>query len=377
MTSPPLAPPRIEPYEPPPPPHWAWRIVKLVVIVVLIGVVFVVGRDFAENLAVEVSPDPDEAGVATGRETDVAIPAGASARAIAILLEQEGVVEDAGAFELSVRRSGQASELKAGRYTLVSGAAYDSLIEALVAGPTPVEVYRVRVVEGLDIESMLVTLAEQTPFTVAQMRATLLNGSVISSYLPKADTLEDVAEIARWEGLLFPDTYEFRADATADEVLQRLARTLETRIEEIDWTAFDETELTRYDALIIASLIEREAKLDEDRPLISSVIHNRLREGILLQVDATVIYAIGENRGRVLESDLEIDSPYNTYRVVGLPPTPIGGVRLASIEAAANPADTEFQYYVLADLSGKHGFSVTLEEHNEKVAAAREAGILP
>ncbi len=377
MTSPPLAPQQLEPYEPPPPPHWGWRILKAVIVVLLVIVAFVVGRDIAERLAIQASPDETEAGVDVGEEIDIEIPAGASARAIATLLEDEGVIADASTFELAVRRSGRAADLKAGRYTLVAGADDDSIIEALVAGPTPVEVYRVTVVEGLDLGSMLDSLADQTPYSRAELDATLLDGGVFSSFLPEDELPAGVPEIARWEGLLFPDTYEFRADATPEEILQRLARTLENRVGSVDWDDFEETDLTRYEGLIIASLIEREAKLDEDRPLISSVIHNRLAAGMQLQVDATVIYAIGENRGRVLESDLEVESPYNTYRIPGLPPTPIGGVRLASIDAAANPAETGFFYYVLADESGAHAFSVTLEEHNAKVAEARAAGVIP
>ena len=107
------------------------------------------------------------------------------------------------------------------------------------------------------------------------------------------------------------------------------------------------------------------------------MIANRLDAGIALQLDATVIYALGENPGRVLESDLQIDSPWNTYKVAGLPPTPIGGVRVSSLEAAASPANTQFFYYVLVSVEGKHGFSETLEEHNAKIAKAKADGVLP
>lgn len=379
MTSPPLAPQQTEPGDRPPSPvDWAWRMAKLIVIVALIAVIFVVGRDLAQRLGEELSPDPDAAsGVVAGREVDFEIPPGASARAIAAILEEEGIVADADSFEVAVQASGKAGQLKAGRYTLVSGASNDALIDALVAGPAPVEVYRVTVVEGLRISSMLASLAEQTPYDAEDLEEALLGGTVFSSLLPQAPLPDGVPEIQAWEGLLFPDTYEYRSDASPEEILQRMARTMETRMDEVDWVAFEEQGFTRYEGIIIASLIEREAKLQEDRPLISSVIHNRLEDEVPLQIDATVIYAIGENRGRVLDADLEVDSPYNTYRVRGLPPTPIGGVGRASLDAAAAPADTEFFYYVLIDEEGKHGFSVTLEEHNQKVAEARAAGVLP
>ena len=378
MTSPPLAPQQLEPQDQPPRPVvWAWSVAKFIIVVALIAIVFVVGRDFAQRLAVQVSPDPnDDPGVVAGIEVDLEVPPGASARAIAAILEEEGVVADATSFELSVQASGKAAQLKAGRYVLVSGSSHDDLIEALVAGPAPIEVYRVTIVEGLRMSAMLESLAEQSPYTVEELEETLLSGAVFSSFLPE-ELGDDVTGLQAWEGLLFPDTYEFRADAAPEEILQRLASTLENRIDSVDWSGFDDLGLTLYDGLIIASLIETEAKLDDDRPLISSVIHNRIDAGTLLQIDATIIYAIGENRGRVLDADLEIDSPYNTYQIIGLPPTPIGGVRLASLEAAALPAETDFFYYVVVDEDGRHGFSVTLEEHNQKVAAARDAGILP
>ena len=106
------------------------------------------------------------------------------------------------------------------------------------------------------------------------------------------------------------------------------------------------------------------------------MITNRLEDGIALQIDATIIYALGVNPGEVTIADLEIESPYNTYLYPGLPPTPIGGVRVASLEAAASPAETEYYYYVLIDSDGTHGFSETLEEHNAKKEAAKEAGVL-
>ena len=132
-----------------------------------------------------------------------------------------------------------------------------------------------------------------------------------------------------------------------------------------------------YEAIVIASLIEAEAGVDEDRPLIASVIYNRLDRGQALQIDATVQYALPERKARLTFEDLEVDSPYNTYQIVGLPPTPIATPSLASLEAAAAPSDTEFLFYVLADESGRHAFAETAEEFEELVAQARRDGILP
>ncbi len=208
------------------------------------------------------------------------------------------------------------------------------------------------------------------------MRDTLLSGAVISGLLPE-ELPEGTDPLVAWEGLLAPDTYDFVIDADPVDILQRMADTLETRVDRQNWTALTDLGLTPYDGLVLASLIEREAKLDIDRDLISSVIYNRLGEGMLLQIDATVIYALGQNPGRVLESDLEIDSPWNTYKVAGLPPTPIGGVRQASLNAAAQPAETGFFFYVLATEEGLHAFAETFDEHQANIAEARANGILP
>jgi UPF0755 protein len=134
--------------------------------------------------------------------------------------------------------------------------------------------------------------------------------------------------------------------------------------------------LTPYDGLIIASMIEREARLDEERPIIASVVVNRLDVGMLLQIDATVVYAVGGTTELTLD-DLAIDSPYNTYRYPGLPPTPIAGVRLASLAAAAAPAETDFIYYVLTGEDGSHSFTDDFDEFLRFQEQARLDGVIP
>jgi UPF0755 protein len=358
------------------PPWWVWRIVQVVAVLILIAVVFAGLKAAAGRFADAVGAPPETTSpVAIGNEVTVTIPAGASARLIATLLEDQGIIAHGEDFEDAVSALGVASRLKAGDYALVSGTGVDEIIDILVAGPAPVETIDLTVIEGLTIDEMLASLADQTDFTVEELAAPLLDGTVTSPYLPEAAP-EGSEELARWEGLLAPDTYEFRADADPATIVGRLAQTLTDRANAVDWTALEELELTPYDGLIIASLVEREAKLDEERPLIASVIANRLELGIALQIDATIIYALGENRGEVLLEDLEIDSPYNTYLNPGLPPTPIAGVRVASLEAAAAPADTEYLYYVLIDTDGTHGFSATLEEHNRLKEQAKADGVL-
>lgn len=351
---------------------WLLKFGGVVVVVLLIAAFGArVARDLAQKFpAVAETVAPGLSG-----ETALTVPAGASARTIGVLLEEQGLIEDGGEFEREVRRIGVADQLQAGDYVLVAGT-LDSLIAALVAGPDPTNVFRLTVIEGLTIDAMLDSIAEQADIPKSELEEALVGGDVTSVLLPEAAP-SGHPELTRWEGLLAPDTYEFREDASAEEILSLLADTLVSRLDAQDWTLLEAAGLTPYQGLILASLIEREAKLDEDRPLIASVVMNRLDAGIGLQIDATVLYALGENRGQVLLDDLEVDSPYNTYLVPGLPPTPISGVRVASLEAAATPATTGFYYYVVVEESGKHGFSETLEEHNAKKQQAKDDGIIP
>ncbi len=344
----------------------------LVIIAAAAGAMAYAAPRLAERVA---GPQTDQT-IPAGDQVTVVVPAGSTARNIGAILQDAGVVADGGSFERFVQVGGVADELKAGQYTFVGGMSTEAIVAILVEGPPPVDVFRVTVIEGLRIEEMLESLAEQTGYTVDELAEPLLDGTITSPYLP--DELPEGADpITAWEGLLFPSTYEYRVDAPARNIVGRLANEMTRRVRAVDWTELEAADLTPYDGIVVASLIEKEAKLDEDRSVISSVIHNRLNEDMLLQVDATVIYALGENPGRVLDEHLEIDSPWNTYRYPGLPPTPIGGVRAASLEAAAHPDESDYLYYVLIDADGKHGFSETLEEHNRKVAQAREDGILP
>lgn len=343
--------------------------------VIAVFVAFNVARSWGERVAEERAALVTTT-LLTGLQVDVDIPPGSTAGDIADILKGAGVIASASEFENAVIARGDSSRLKAGSYTLVTGSSIGSVIDSLVEGPIPDEVFTLRVIEGLRIEEMLASIAEQTEYTEQELRDTLLSGAIISGLLPE-ELPEGADPLVAWEGLLAPDTYDFVVDAAPAAILQRMADTLETRVDRQNWSALEDLGLTPYDGLVIASLIESEAKLDIDRDLISSVIYNRLGDGMLLQIDATVIYALGANPGRVLESDLEIDSPWNTYKVAGLPPTPIAGVRLASLVAAAQPADTGFFFYVLATEEGGHAFAETFSEHQANIAEARANGIIP
>ena len=347
------------------------RLGGFVLLVVILGGAYFGARQLADWVGglggvSDVTAPP---GIEPGLPVSVEIPAGSAARQIGVILAEAGVVDSAAQFELAARTSDAAERLQAGKYDLETGMANDVVIDLLLEGPA-IETFRVIVREGLWIEEIFDEIARQTEFSAAEVQAAL--GEVESSLLEGSAT-----DPVSWEGLLFPDTYDFVLDADPAEILQRLADTMEQRVADIDWSMLESNQLTVYQGIIVASLIEAEAGLDDDRPLISSVVLNRLNMPMVLGIDATVIYALGERGKSLTQSDLEVDSPYNTRKFAGLPPTPIGAPGRRSLEAAAAPADTDFLYYVLTSASGEHSFTASYDEFLAWKAQAQNDGLIP
>jgi UPF0755 protein len=350
------------------------KVLIAVAVVVLAGVVVVAGASYLGR-TVGDALGPQDVGetpvdVEPGLAVTVEIPPGSTGQDIGAILAAQGVVRSALEFEVAVRNVDAAQQLQAGTYDLTTLMDPADVVARLVSGPSAA-VYRVTVIEGLRVNEILVKLAEQTPHEFGDFEEALLDGGVTTSLLE----MPAQPELTDWEGLLFPDTYEFAADATAEEILQRLASTMEQRVDSIDWTDWETLGYTKYQGIVLASLIESEVLLDDERPIVSSVIHNRLEAGMKLDIDATVLYAVGSRD--IADFDREIDSPYNTYLVAGLPPTPISAPGRASLEGVAAPDETDYLFYVLSDLEGHHAFAATIEEHNANVAQAREDGVLP
>ncbi len=306
-----------------------------------------------------------------GVPVTVDVPAGASARTIASLLEEADVIASARAFEGAVEDGGYEQRLGAGRYELTTGMAMDDLIATMLAGPA-FDTYRITVREGLRIGEVLTEIASQTPYDEAELAEALETGAVQSSLL-----VGSVESVQAWEGLLFPDTYEFEADASAASILGKLARTMESRVQSIDWTSWTDRGFTIYDGIIAASIIEAETKVDADRPDVASVIVNRMDLGMPLQIDATVLYALDARGIGLTLADLEVDSPYNTYLNIGLPPTPIGGPRLASLAAISDPPETDYIYYVLTAADGSHSFTADYNQFLQWKDKAKSEGLFP
>ena len=364
-------------YEPIPDQSPPWvriaKIVSAVGLVVLAGVAVVGGGSYLGRLVGSSFSSDSPSGtvsVVPGIEVMVEIPSGSTANDIAAILAAQGVVRSALEFEVAVRNNEAASRLQAGTYEFETLMDPSEVVAVLVVGPVA-DTYRVTIIEGLRVAEILTRLSEASGHTYPEFEEALLEGEVDTS----VRTMPAEPSLADWEGLLFPDTYEFARSAEPADILQRLASTMEQRMDSIDWSVVEAAGLTPYDGLIIASLIETEVLLDEERPTVSSVIHNRLGLEMKLDIDATVLYALGTRD--IALFDREVDSPYNTYVVNGLPPTPIASPGRASLEGAAAPIESDYLFYVLSDLEGRHAFAATLDEHNANVAQAREDGVLP
>ncbi len=301
---------------------------------------------------------------AAGPSVTVSIPQGTGISEIGDLLQDQGLIRSSMAFAILARLQG--TVIQAGAYDVPRGAGLNEVLDVLAAGPPPPPGFTVTIPEGLTVEQTLARIAgaEGSPFTIDDLRAALASIAV-PEWVPIGSM---PANAQPFEGLLFPNTYEFRLDASPQDVLTRLVRETDEVMGSIMRSSPGREP---YETLILASLVEREARLAEERPRISAVIHNRLEEGQRLQIDATVLYALGEQKDRVLRSDLEVDSAWNTYRNPGLPPTPISGVGEASIRAAAHPSDEDFLYYVVEPDTGRHRFSRTFAEHQQAIADIR------
>ena len=274
-----------------------------------------------------------------GRTVSVTIPSGSGLSAIADILAERRVVPHALAFEIRARLDGHSSQLKAGTYTLHVNEPFTDLIAALVAGARP-RTIRVTIPEGFTIADTAARLAHDVP------------GFPAATYVSLANHYHGPAPVAGYrtgttlQGLLFPATYEVLPSVTPRQFIALQLAAFRENLARVDLRRAAAANLTPYDVVTIASLIEAEARAPGDRARIAAVVWNRLRDGMRLQMDSTVLYALGTHKAVVTYQDLKVASPYNTYLHAGLPPTPIDDPGLAALTAAANPDRVGYLYYV-------------------------------
>lgn len=283
----------------------------------------------------------------------VYIPPGVTSREIGRRLESAGLVRRASDFVLAVRLRGLSRSLQEGEYRLSPAMGLLEIVDAIASGN--VVLYRVTVPEGLTAEETVEALAAQG----LGDRAVLLDIVQQQAHTYNYEFLRSLP-VPSLEGYLFPDTYSIPKHLPEREVIKLFL----DRFAEVVLPLWRERGDGRspHQVMTVASLVEREAKVPAERPVIAGVLYNRLRRGLRLEVDATVLYALGRRKPVVTYEDLKINSPYNTYIHAGLPPGPIASPGLASIEAALTPASTDYLFYV-AKPDGSHAFSRTFAEH--------------
>ncbi len=332
-------------------------IVLLIILALLAGIVG--GGWFWVSRQIDPPGDP-------GVEVAVNVPRGASAGDIANILDAEGIVADGRMFSVFLRLEGDGA-FQAGTYSLRKRMSFREAMRILQAGPSIPAAQRLVIPEGYRLEQIAQRVGELPGRDGAQFLDAMRSGAVRSPYAPDGSK--------NLEGLLFPETYlvDLGDDETA--IARRMVDEMASVAEEVGISdAKNKVGLTPYEVLIVASLVEREAKLDVDRPKIAQVIYNRLKKDMPLQIDATTVYELG-GVTRVFQKDLEKDGPYNTYTRRGLPPTPIAAPGKASIEAALNPTAGDWLFYVVTETNGGHSFASTLKEQRKNIKLAEERGL--
>ncbi len=300
----------------------------------------------------------------------VAIPQGASPKEIASILKKRRLIRSSLAFLFLVRLMGEEKNLKAGDYLLSPHLWPAEIVDKLARGES-VSIW-VTIPEGYTarqiaekLERLGLVDAHRFLRIVRRGGGSFKNGQ----FIPPGNL----------EGFLFPDTYKINRGATERQIIGMMVKNFKRKVVvplESQIRQAEQEGRSLREVIILASLVEREAKYDRDRPLIAGVLLNRLKRGMPLECDATVQYALGTTKSRLTYEDLAVDSPYNTYKHKGLPPGPICNPGLKSILATLEPAETPYLFYV-ARPDGYHFFSRTVEEHNEakrRIARERKAG---
>ncbi len=297
-------------------------------------------------------------------EIKVEIPEGANSYQIARLLFQEELIKNERAFVYFSRLTGKDGLLKSGNYLLSPSYAIPEIIDKLVEGTSDNVIFTVP--EGYTVEQIGNLLVEKGLIDKSRFDHLVAEGEFSFPFMSELEKLPESS--CRLEGYLFPDTYHVGKNISERELIILMLNRFQREMKELQFPEkVAEKGFTLNEGVTIASMVEREAKVDKERPLIAGVILNRLDLGMPLQIDATVQYVLKGHRSTIYYEDLEVESPYNTYRVLGLPPGPIGAPGRKSLLAVIEPEETDYLYYV-AKPDGSHAFARTLQEHNANIS---------
>lgn len=297
----------------------------------------------------------------------VDIPMGSSVKDITDILYDKKLIKSKMVFKYNVKSSKKASEFKAGKYKLNQTLTNNEIIDIIASGKVFNEGIKVTFPEGLTYKETIDILVKNNLGKKETYEA-LINSP--KDFYDKFEFLNQ-KDIISLEGFLYPSTYYFKENATEKEILEVMLSQFDKVYDEKLKLRQKEVDMTLQEVINLASIVEKEAVLDEDRPIIASVFFNRLDIDMPLQSDATIQYAFDKRKEIVTYNDLEINSPYNSYKNKGLPPTPIANPSIKSIEAVLYPKETDYLYFV-AKVDGGNNYSTTYEQHLKYVEEYRE-----
>jgi UPF0755 protein len=328
----------------------------LLLLAVITGFVLVITGSFDQGGP--TAPD-------SGASVEVRIPPGISAHDVARILARAGVIKSVDAFLGEVEKEAAAGDLKPGAYSFRVGEDSPAIIAELRRGTGP-DGLRVTIPEGLSIDQTATRLDQTYDLDGAEYARLAEHPKGFVLPLVGGATVHP----STLEGLLFPATYAVAQESDTSGLIQQQLNSFERETSHLPWQNAADLGLSPYEIVIVASLIEKEARLPEDRARVAAVIYNRLAKDMSLGIDATVRYALKKWTGPLTKSDLEIGSPYNTRRNKGLPPGPVASPGLASLEAALAPEHVPYLYYVLIDAEGHHFFTDSYDEFLKAKAGA-------
>jgi len=310
---------------------------------------------FASSCFLDTGIPDNKTEVSEGIEVEVIIVEGMTLDQIAAVLEDNQVVDNGFMFRLYVQQKGKEKSLVPGTYNLLTGSEYGEVMDELSSGPAIIT-FTVAIPEGYIISDIVEKFSSELPFIDMDEMLLAVNADNYNyDYIENDESLE---------GYLFPKTYEVTMDYNAYDIVDMMLAQYRYETGDLDYTDSGNNGFSKYDILKIASMIEREAYIPEERELISAVIHNRLNIGMPLGIDATLTYFLEKWDEPLTVSDLETDTGFNTRLYAGLPPTPICNPGLAAIIAAIKPADVDYLYFVVTDSqTHEHSFSNNYDEH--------------
>lgn len=323
----------------------------LISIIIFIGIIIIaIAAVYTLYMGEESKPaEPGSENYVT-----VTIPTGTGTEGIANILNENNIIDNTGVFKLLSKSKGYDGKFKAGQYSLSPGMSMEEIMDALLAGKA--ETVRFTIPEGFDIKRTTAKLSEEGLINAETFAKEIESGQFEYEFLKDAPAGPD-----RLEGFLFPETYEIFANANEHDIIDKMLYQFEKVFTDEYYARAEKLGMSVREVITLASIIEREARVPEDRPVIASVFYNRLKIDMPLQSCATVQYILGEQKPVLSIKDTKIESPYNTYLNPGLPPGPIASPGADSIKAALYPADTDYLYF-LAKGDGSHAFSSTYEQ---------------